>query len=254
MTEQYQQPSINLASTNSPRIADLSVNAARLVGGYDGGAAVLSAGTATNPAGAFNGGGTGNKAILGAFGFNGLPISKLESISFVWENEDGPGGPNFIPPGATTSVTPNINLIIDFDPNGSGDIRVCPTLTDQLDAAISGSTGTFVNDGNNVLTYSWDGASDNVLIVLAPPNPVPGGVAPNVTTGASWFQNSYKWTELVAANPTAILVDAFSADGGLPAGAVTPSVLLTSGDSGNTTRSGKRIKSFIVNGQDLLSK
>jgi len=254
MTEQYLQQGINLAPSSGRGIIDLSVNAARVAGGYDNGAVVLSTGSATNPAGAFNGGGTGNKAIFGALGYNNLPIADLESIEFVWQNVTGPGGPNFIPPTGTTATTPNLNLIIDFDPNGAGDIRVCPTLTDQLTAAISDSTGTFVNDGSNTLTYSWDGATDNILIVLAPPNPVPGGVAPNVVVapGTQWFQNAYKWTDLVAANPDAVLVDAFSGDGGLPAGAVTPAILLTSGDSGNVTASGKYIRSFKVNGETIF--
>lgn len=253
MTEQYQQKNINIESAGGfgSVIADLSVNAARVVGGYSGGAVVMSTGSSTNPAGAFNGGGVGNKSIFGVFGFDGLPIGDLSDIEYVWTNVDGPAGINYLPAEPTTVVTPFINLIVDFDPNGSGDIRVLVISTDQLNPSINDSVGTYVNDGSNVLTYSWS-SNQNALIVLAPPNPVPGGVAPDVTVGASWLENSYRWSDLVAANPDAVLVDAFSADGGLPAGVVTPSILLVSGDSGNVNRSGKRISSFSVNGQEFL--
>jgi len=251
MTDQYLQQSINLATSSGRGIIDLSVNAARVAGGYDDGAVVMSTGSATNPAGAFNGGGTGNKAILGAFGFNGTPIGNLNSIEYVWTNVTGPAGVNYLPPEPTTVVTPYINLIVDFDPNGAGDIRVLVLSTDQLAPAINNSVGTYVNDGNNVLTYSW-ASTQNTLIVLAPPNPVPGGVAPNVVVGASWLENSYKWSDLVAANPDAVLVDAFSADGGLPAAVVTPGILLVSGDSGNVLLSGKTISKFSVNGETIF--
>jgi hypothetical protein len=38
----------------------------------------------------------------------------------------------------------------------------------------------------------------------------------------------------------------------LPVGAITPSVLLISGDSANVTKSGKHILSFFVNGTNVL--
>jgi len=228
-----------------------SVNAAALDGGYDDGSVVLRTGTATNPAGAYNSGGTGNKAIGGVFGFNGVPIADLETIEFVWENVDGPGGPFFIPPGAPSVQTPYINFIVDFDPLGAGDLQVCVVLDDSLNVAITAALGSYVNNGSNVLTYGWDGLTQDILIVAHVP-PAPGGVAPNVSVGPSWLENSYSWQAIIAANPTAILVDAFTGNGGLPAGAVTPAILIASGDSGNVVRSGKRVTAFDVNGASVL--
>jgi hypothetical protein len=145
----------------------------------------------------------------------------------------------------------------------------------QLALAISTSIGTYSNPplppntmgvgGLNTLTYSWTSAM-NVLIVNAPPDPVPGGVPPSVTVGATWPENAYSFAALVAANPAAVLIDAYAGQefppapppafpvgaNGLPVGAITPSILLVSGDSGNVTKSGKHILSFFVNGTNVL--
>jgi hypothetical protein len=228
-----------------------SVNSASVDAGYDDGSIVLRTGSRTNAAGSYNGGGTGNKSIAGVFGFNGLPIGSLKSLEYVWENVSGPGGPFFIPPGGPAVQTPYINLVVDFDPLGAGNLKIIVTNDDSLAGAITASIGTYVNNGSNVLTYGWDGLTQNVLIVGQVP-PAPGGVPADVSVGASWLENSYDWQALVAANPTAVLVDAFTGDGGLPAGAITPAVMLVSGDSGNVTKSGKKIQSFKVNGSNVL--
>jgi hypothetical protein len=228
--------SVNAASADI--LADLSV--------------VLRTGSRTNAAGAYVGGGTGNKSILGVPGFSGLPLGNLQSLSFEWKNVIGPAGPNYIPPEAVTTVTPYCNLIVDFDPNGAGDIRVLVILTDQVPPAVRASLGTYTNLGN-VLTYSWDADTQNASIVNAPPNPVPGGVLPDVNVGPLWLERSYKFTDLVAANPDAILVDAYPNDGGLPAGAVVPAILILSGDSGTLVKSGKWVSNIMVNGLPAIS-
>jgi len=233
-------------------LVPLPVNTAAIDGGYADQSLVLRTGSNANPAGAFTGGGVGNKSILGVSGFSGLPIGSLTAISYTFTNVTGPGGPFFIPPGGPTVTTPYCNLIVDFDPLGVGDLRVLSLMDDSLAGAITAAIGTYLNNGSNVLTYAWTSAMD-VLIVLAPPNPVPGGVVPNVSVGPSWPENSYSWAALVAANPTAILIDAFTGDGGLPAGAITPAVLLVSGDSANVVKSGKRVTALSVNGSSVIS-
>jgi hypothetical protein len=231
---------------------DFSVNAAKVDGGYPGKFLVLRTGARTNAAGAYTGGGTGNKSILGIFGLDKKPISALDSLAFTWENVVGPGGPFFNPPGAGTVLSPYMNLIIDFAPTSGGDIRVLSLMDDSLALSITAAIGAYSNPGGlNKLTYSWDKTKD-VLIVNAPPNPVPGGVTPNISVGATWPDNSYTWADLVAANPDAIFVDVFPNDGGLPAGAIMPAALLISGDSNNVTRSGKKITSIKLNGSSVL--
>jgi hypothetical protein len=225
---------------------DFSVNSARVDVQTDG-ALNLRTGARTNAAGGFSGGGTGNKAITGILGLDGGALGSILSAEFTWENVVGPVGPFFNPPGAPTPLSPYLNFVVDFDPNGAGDIRVLVALDDSLNPAITAAIGTYSNPGGlNKLTFRWE-ASMDVLIVGAPPALVPGGVAPNVSVGASWLENSYSFAALLAANPDAILVDAFSGDGGLPAGAITPALMILSGDSGNLTRSGKRLTSLKVN-------
>ena len=241
------------ASKGFARSPDFSVNAAAVDAGFTDGSIVLRTGAQTNPVGAYTGGGIGNKAILGVFGFDRMPLGSLSAISYSWRNVVGPGGPFFNPPGAGTVTTPYINLIVDFDPLGAGDIRVLVLADDSLNPAVTASIGGYANPGGqNLLTYSWS-ANQNVLIVGSPPHAVPGGVAPQVSMGTAWPENSYKWSSLVSANPHAVLVDAFPNDGGMPAGAVMPALLLVSGDSGNLARSGKRVTAMKVNGIDVLA-
>ena len=232
--------------------SDFSVNAAAVDGGFSDGSIVLRTGARTNAAGAFHGGGTGNKAIFGVFGFDGLPMGDLVSVAYTWRNVHGSGGPFFNPPAGPSVLTPYVNVLVDFDPLGAHDVRVLVLLDDSLNGAITSAIGTYANPGGlNVLTYAWTSALD-CLVVGSTPGTIPGGVAAHVTVGPAWAERAYRWADLVAANPAAVLVDAFPADGGLPAGAVMPSILLVSGDSSTTQRSGKRITALSVNGSSVL--
>ena len=233
-------------------LADFSVNAAGVDGGYADGSIVLRTGARPNAVGAFHGGGTGNKSIFGVFGFAGLPMADLVSVAYTWQNVAGSGGPFFNPSGGPSVLTPYVNVLVDFDPLGAHDLRVLVLLDDSLNGAITAAIGSYSNPGGlNVLTYSWTSAQD-CLVVGSTPGTIPGGVSAHVTVGADWKERAYRWADLVAANPAAVLVDAFPADGGLPAGAVMPSILLVSGDSGNTQRSGKRITALVVNGAGIV--
>jgi len=73
-----------------------------------------------------------------------------------------------------------------------------------------------------------------------------------MSVGPNWQANAYLFSSLVAANPGAVLVDAWPNDGGMPSGAVMPSILLVSGDSSNIVRSGKRITTLLVNGTAIF--
>ena len=228
--------------------SDFSVNSAGVNGGYQDGSIVLRTGSRTNAAGGYTGGGTGNKSISGVFGRSGLPIGSLTAISYRFTNATGPGGPFFIPPGGPTTLTPYCNFIVDFGPPAG--LKVCIVLDDSLAAAITAAIGTYVNNGFNVLTYTWTAAMSILIVGQVPP--APGGVAPSVTVGPGFLENAYSWPAIVAANPGAVLRDAFTGDGGLPSGAVTPAIMLVSGDSLNVVKSGKRIEAFSVNGVSVL--
>lgn len=224
---------------------DYSVNSASVDRVADG-SLVLRTGGITNAPGAFTGGGTGNKAILGIAGFHGLPLGSLASVDFSWTNVVGPGGPFYSPPSSGNTTVPWVNLLVDFNPAGPSQIRILVLMDSGLAPAISGSVGSYTNLGNTI-NHSWT-AAQSCLIVSSPPTPAPGGILPTLSVGPSWPNNSYNFASLVAANPQAILVDCYPADGGMPAGALLPAILLCSGDSANVTKSGKRIRTLAVNG------
>ena len=239
-----------------PALIDFSVNNA--AGDLIDARLVLRTGGSANPTGAFNGGGTGNKAIVGyPLGLAGIPMGALLSVDYTWTNLLGLGGPFFNPPTAVTVITPYLNFLVDF---GGGNLRVLLACNDQLNPLITAAIGTYSNPGGlNVLTYAWSSAQA-VCIVGSPPAAVPGGVVPLVSVGASFLENAYSWAALVAANPLARVIDAVPAnpvlsplgDGGIPVGALVAGIVIASGDSGNVIKSGKALSSWRVNGTELL--
>lgn len=230
---------------------DFSVNAAA-VDSVTGGL-VLRTGGSVNPTGAYQGGGIGNKAVLSAASLRGQSLSRLASLAVTWQNVTGPAGPFYNPAGAPTVCTPYFNVIVDFNPAGPvHDYRVLVMCADSLNATITNAVGQYANPGGlNTLTYSWTSAQ-SVLIVLSPPAAAPGGVLPNHSVGPNWPENSYSFAQLVMANPQAIMVEVFPSDGGMPAGAIVGPIFVMAGDSGNTTKSGKFLQSFKVNGSELI--
>lgn len=243
------------ASFSMGIVGGLSVNDAHVDRVASG--VVLRTSTQVLPAGAFNGNAnTGNKAILGVSGYEGMPLAALNSIAFEWTNIVGEAGINYNPAELTTTATPYVNLLVDFDPNGGGDIRVLVIITDQLNPLINDSVGNYSNPGGlNRLFYSWDDAQ-NAMIVGSPPAATPGGVVPDVTVGAGWPENSYKFSDLVSANPEAVLVtscpDDFANDGGLPSAALVPAIIVNSSDSGTNKKQSKLIYTLSVNGVTIF--
>lgn len=239
-----------------PALIDFSVNNA--AGDLIDARLVLRTGGSANPTGAFNGGGTGNKAIVGyPLGLAGIPMGALLSVDYTWRNLLGLGGPFFNPPTVVTVITPYLNFLVDF---GAGNLRVLLACNDQLNPLITAAIGTYANPGGlNVLTYAWSSAQA-VCIVGSPPAAVPGGVVPSVSVGVSFLENAYSWAALAAANPLARVIDAFPAnpvlsplgDGGMPVGALVAGIVIASGDSGNVIKSGKALSSWRVNGTELL--
>jgi len=243
---------------------DLSTNSAAVDFGWKTNqsncSVVMRTGAMLNPPGGFNGGGTGNKSVLGIRNIlHGKPLSFLQDISYKWQNVLGTGGVFYNPPAPPSNTDPYLNLLIDFDPLGVHDLRVLVMCDSGNAPIVANAIGSYANPGGlNTLDYAWNKLQD-VLIVNAPPNPVPGGVPVNINNGPIWLNKTYQWSALVAANPTAIFVDAFPAtfgtpggDGGSPSGAIIAALSINSGDSGNVIRSGKNILKLQVNGIDVL--
>lgn len=220
--------------------SDFSVNAARAYRIPDS-SIVMATGGATNPAGAFQGTAQGNKSIYGLWGFHGMPLGDLKALSVTWRNLHGFTGPFYLPPSDSKSLPPYFNVLVDF----GGFLRVLIMASDGLNPLITNAIGAYSND-SNVLTYSW-ASIQGVLVVGAP---VPGSV-PFLSVGGHFLENAYRVSDLMALYPQAKLVDVFPNDNGFPAGCLLPAILVCSGDSNNTERSGKLLKTVQVNGKTL---
>jgi hypothetical protein len=227
-----------------PNRYDLSVNGARVENaGSDG--ALLITQTDVNVAGAYNGGGTGNKAILGCNGHAGIPLGALGKITWEWQQISDEPLPFMV----------YANLIIDTA--GAPGLMVFP-----IDPALAGplNTGTLTLLGPGHYTFTHDPAVNYVQVVqvpLGPGNnfcsdggstgPVPVALGPTIA-GTAWPAMSFKYSDIIAGFPAAATIDASTLDGGLPKTTVTPALLLIVGDSVNHTHHVERLITFLFNG------
>lgn len=188
--------------------------------------------TGTNTAGAYNGGGTGNKAILGYRGYHQLALGSLTHLALTWRD--------LTPDTASVVVLPAINLVVDV--SGSGASIKIFTLNQALPAGAT--TFTTASFGSNRYLYDWQPSVNRVQIVLDLP-----GVTPVVDLGGgNWTAHAYNMADVLAVYPSARLLDVNSADGGMPASFATPAMIVNSGDSSNLVMSSKLIESFLING------
>jgi hypothetical protein len=228
-------------SLDHPNRLDLSVNHARVSTPYSD-APVLQTSTGTNAAGAYNGGGTGNKAILGFKGLSGVPLASITSIVFDW---------------MPLSITPPspflfyVNMVVDL--GGGAGVRVFVIDTDP---AITGplNSGTVTSPAPGVLRMTHMPASNFVQVVNAF-GPIPPAIAPvpvPVAAGAPlgpWPASSFSYSAILAAYPGAALLDVSTGDGGLPkAPTVTPALMLIQGDSSDLQMRASAMLSMKVNG------
>jgi hypothetical protein len=226
---------------------DCSVNAAYVESPYSR-TPVLHTRSSGQVAGGYNGGGTGNKTILGFRVGNGLPLGQLQSIEYTWLDLNP----------AMSGFATYANLIIDVYGNGTAyKIAVIDPATPP-----GLNNGTTVSNPDGSHTTTWLGASNNVLIVNglhvtefpppAPPPPAPSppyvpptagpGLPPNFNFPGGWPGESYSIPAILAAFPNAKLAEASSGDGGLPRSPnTTPAFLLATGDSNNQV-----IRAFLL--------
>ena len=247
-----------------PNRYDLSVNSARV---EDATAAqpLLITLTGGNAAGGYNGGGTGNKAILGCKGHSGTPLSSITSIVFEWEkiSLEAP-----LPP-APGQYYPYVNLIVDLGPTGppGNTIRILTIDSSPLIPTLN--TGTLTVIGANRWRFTHTPGANLVqvvqrnTIVAVPPPPSDFAAPPNgtgvvpialplvVAPNSAWPAFAFRYSDILAAYPNATLIDAGPptfADGGLPLGGTVPSVMMIVGDSGNHSEHTEKLLSFTING------
>lgn len=223
---------------------DLSVNKAR-VDNAQSSSPVLTTQTGTNLVGAFNGGGVGNKAILGIQGFDLMPLSLLRSIVWTWREME-------IAHTNPLAFEVYINVIIEPDPVAfPGNFKIVSIANNNGPPIVCAAATPL---GNGRWNYAWASAppvlptGPNIVQVVndfGPPFPV---VPPDINLGPSWPSHAYFMSTILAAFPNARLRDASSGDGGLPNSTVTPAILFVVGDSNNVTLVSRLIESVIVNG------
>lgn len=222
---------------------DCSVNSAHVESPYTA-MPVLHAQSGGNTAGGYNGGGTGNKTILGYRVGNGLPLGSLVSLEWTWLDLNP----------ATSGLPVYANLVIALNGLvGSAPYKIA--VIDPASAPVLNNGATVTNlDGS--FTTTWLGASMNLLIVngLASPGFAVGPpfVTPTVIGAplpGGWPSNSYSLADILAAYPAATLIEASSLDGGLPkAPNKTPPFLLVTGDSTNQIIRAFRLSDVKFNG------
>lgn len=212
-----------------PNRLDCSVNSGRVSELYTA-APVLHTQPAANPAGGFNGGGTGNKAILGLEVGDGLPLGALQSLSWTWLDL------SFTNAGPFETYS---NLVVDV--NGDGSLYKVFVNDPASVPALLNTTN--VTNGDGSVTSSVVVPANLFLIVndLA-------GVVPVVNLGPSWLNHGYALADVLAVYPNAKLKAVNSGDGGLPAATRTPAWMLLTGDSGNHRLIAMRITGAAFNG------
>lgn len=195
-------------------LLDHSVNDARIGVEDDVGGLLLRTEEGDNEVGAFNGSGTGNKAIGGVLGWSGVGLGDLSGLAVETQLVGG-------------STTPYFNLVLDLDGTGST-LNVIVTDTSMVDSP--------EDLGDGVTRYAF--AAD------APQWKAVGGLDDLLPEHLS--SEGGTLTSVLAAYPDACLRDADTGDNGLPAGVVTSAVMIILGDSLNHSQHEHRVSALDV--------
>jgi len=249
------------AQGTSEERRDFSVNGAR-VEGFAGAVPILRTSTQRNVAAGYVGGGLGNKAILGhATKGAGFPLAEL--LALAWTSFD-------LSPENSPLVSgndwPYMNLVVELDP------QIVPAAYSIF--SIAPTQFLTLNLGTETIlgkerAIAWDVLLNNSQVVLdrgmyetppfiAPPGPWPAGlpgfgyIPANLGPGSgnppvgSWTSRSYKLADILGVWPTARIVNAYPADGGLPNATTVTGFLLAIGDSANLVLAIRRLDVWTV--------
>jgi hypothetical protein len=242
--------------TPVPDRRDHSVNGAN-VDGFGTSAAILRTKTDQHTAGAYAGGGVGNKSILGHFLAAPLALSALVSIEYTVE---------LLTPEQTllaVNTVPYMNLVVELVP-GSGIYSVfvfgdvnnvlllgaysTPALNQRkcVWTAASPGSGVLVVNYKGMVTFV-PGPTANAILVGPPAQ----GVVPviGVTVASGYQSSAYSIAQILAVYPLAQIVNAFSGDGGLPKTPnITSGVLLIIGSSASSLQNAVKVLDWKLNG------
>ncbi len=229
---------------------DHSVNGAR-VDLFNTTQAILRTMTNSNPAGGFAGGGTGNKAILGHFLPAPMPLGALVSVEFTvlrLTPEQTALGVNSLP---------YINLVVELSPG----LIVVMVFADVNNPLLLGAYSTPAPNQHRCV---WTAASPGSGIMVVndegmatfpiPPGPilVPVSQGPAQTVAAAWMSHAYTLASIVAAYPGAMILNVYTADGGLPKSpTITSGVMMIIGSSTNSLQNAVQVLDWKLNGLSI---
>lgn len=212
---------------------------------------ILRTNTAVNAVGGFNGGGTGNKALLGHWLPAPLLLIGFASLSVDYEQLTPEAG-------LIGNTRLYVNLLVEFDPIGNPGVLSVLVLGSTEFAL---NTGTFSVLGPNRYRTTWVPGANFIQVVsdkgmgppsVGPPVPLGGPATVPVSEGpaqpAAWFTHDYSLANLLVAYPGARLVNGASGDGGMPKLTSTAGVLLVLGDSANVKQNSVRVLDWRLNG------
>lgn len=243
---------------------DLSVNEARVEGAQTV-APYMITGTTLNTAGAFTGGGTGNKAILGCGGHSGMPLGAIASIEWEWDNISP------LEPG-TLHRYPYVNLVLQLSPGqlkilviDPNQAVITPALNLGAMLAIGPTSWRFTHTPGVNLVQIVNAFTAQVAAGIVPampivstapagllPVPVAAGVPAMPQAAPQWNNYSFRYSDILAAFPAATLIDIYTGDGGLPGpsgiATPTPAVMMVVGDSSFRRQRYVQIDKFEING------
>jgi hypothetical protein len=204
--------------------------------------------------------GVGNKSILGHFLAAPLLLSALVSVEYTVElltPEQRLLAVNTVPYG---------NLVVELVPGSGiysifvfGDVNNAlllgaystPALNQRkcVWTAASLGSGVLVVNYKGMVTFV-PGPTANAILVPAPAQ----GVVPviGVTIASGYQATAYSIAQILAVYPLARIVNAFSADGGLPKTPnITSGVMMIIGSSSNSLQNAVRVLDWKLNGLDI---
>lgn len=198
-------------------LVDLSVNRANAtpVDDEEGGLQ-LRAESGDNEPGGFHGAGTGNKAIAGLPGYDGMPLFLL-------------GGAAFEARALVEGSTPYFNLVVDLD---------CGT--DTLSLIVADSTVVPAPEEVSPEVWRYEFLAEEAQWKAV------GGLG-DILPGHLEGEGG-RLTEVLDAWPHACLADADTGDAGMPADTVTTAVMLILGDSLNEQELEQRVSAVEIGG------
>lgn len=218
---------------------------------------ILRTKTDTHPTGSYAGGGLGNKAILGHNFASPLLLSALVSIEFTAELLT----PEQVP--LTVNTKPYANIVVEMDPIGDpgnysillfGDtgsplllgVYSTPALNQHKCVWTAALAGSGVQVVNLKKMIGASPAPPGAVFVAASQGPVPPYIS------GSWPSWAYSIAGIVATYPLARIVNAYTADGGLPKSPnITSGLMLVIGSSSNSIQNAVRILDWKLNGDAI---